>query len=360
MQEVHVIGAGPCGSVAALSALNEGRSVHLYEEHMKPGTPVNCSGLISREGLESLRDLADYKKHAVNRIRGAIFDCAGASLRIDSGRDIAYVIDRSTFDYSLAERAESEGAKLHCGSRITRLPPGGHIIGADGPNSTVAEHFGFPRIGRFAGASQALIRHESGMEDYVRVFLSNRRFPGFFGWLIPQNEEYAEIGAGCVLPSNPDAALDSLAVMLNTDLSGKKRTHSVIPLAQRKKTALSSGGRGVLLTGDAAGQVKSTTGGGVAFGTKCARLAGMHADSPEKYESSWRSLYGSDLDAHYHLHVSLGRLDDASIRTLGSIASAFRIEEFLRRDGNMDSPTRMINANLLLHPLRTLMQKIEA
>lgn len=356
MCPVSVIGAGPAGSVAALSALEAGHSVHLYEQSKTPGEGATCSGLISKEGLESLRDYADYKKHAINKIRGAIIDCAGFKLKVDSGRDVAYVISRRSFDRSLALKAEEEGATLSCGKRI--LPPFGEgsIIGADGPNSLVASHFGFPHIKRFAATAQATVRHEGQMKDYVQVFLSNERFPGFFAWLIPHNEEFAEAGVGCLLPNNPGRALDSLAKYAQIEIP-KERKYSVIPLEQRKKTALPLHGRSVLLAGDAAGQVKSTTGGGVVFGTRCARLAGRYADSPRSYERAWRALCGQDLDAHLRLHKAFAKLGDSSLRALASLGSTLKIDEFLKKEGSMDYPTRMFCPGLLLHPFRSLVQK---
>lgn len=356
MVPLRVIGAGPCGSIAALSALECGHNVHIQEQKRTPGENVRCSGLISKEGLDSLREFTDYKKHAINELRGALIDCAGYRLKVDSGRDIAYVINRESFDASLAQKAEDEGARLSCGKRANPPFGEGNVIGADGPNSIVASHFGFPKIRRFAGTAQATIRHDGQFKDYVRVFLSNERFPGFFGWAIPHNEEYAEAGVGCILPGNPDRALDSLSRLLDAQIP-KERNYSIIPLERRKRTSLLTSGRSVLLAGDAAGQVKSTTGGGVVFGTKCARLAGKYADSPNDYENAWKALYGHDLDAHYQMHRAIGKLSDSSLRAIGSIASAFRVEEFLEKEGNMDSPMRMIWPGLLPHPIRTLVQK---
>ncbi len=352
---VHVVGAGPSGSVSAVSALREGHNVCLYEEHEKAGVPVNCSGLISKEGLNSLSDIVDFRRHSINRIKGAVIDCAGSRLLVDSGRDIAYVVDRASFDDSLAQKAEQEGAKLLFGKRLTSFPEGS-IIGADGPLSTVASRFGFPGISRFVGTSQCRIRYDGDMPDHVRVFLSNEMFPGFFAWMIPQNEEEAEAGAGCVLPGNSGRALDALSKYTGIPFP-RERKHSIIPVARRSRTASSSGSRNVLLVGDAAGQVKSTTGGGVVFGTSCARIAGRFAASPMGYEEEWRYAHGKDLDAHYRIHCALGRLSGDSLRALASVSSLFRIEEFLKREGNMDRPTRMIGPNLLIHPLRSLLQK---
>jgi len=353
---VHVVGAGPVGSVASICALRENHEVSLYEEHSRAGIPVNCSGLISKEGLESLKEFVDYKKHTVSRIRGAVIDCAGSQLLVDSGRDIAYVINRASFDQALADKAESEGATLHYGKRAAPPFSDGHIIGADGPNSSVAAHFNFPKIERFVGVSQTTIKYSEPLSDHVRIFISNQKYPGFFAWLIPQNKDYVEAGAGCVLPGNPNNALDALAKEVGIEFP-KERTHSIIPVAQRARTSYFSSRRNVLLVGDAAGQVKSTTGGGVVFGTKCAKIAAKNIGTPKHYEREWRTAYGKDLDTHSHLHLTLGALSDEAISAFGSIASTFKIEDFLQRSGNMDAPTKMFGADLLLHPLRSLVNK---
>ncbi len=353
---VQVIGAGPAGSVAAISALRENHNVSLHEEHSRAGFPLNCSGLVSKEGLESLRGFVDYRSHITNRMRGAVINCAGSQLLIDSGKDIAYLINRASFDEALAQKAEEEGAKVQYNNRISAPFPDGHIIGADGPNSIVASHFNFPKIERFVGVSQAIVRYDGSMPDYVRVFLSAENFPGFFAWLIPQNEEYAEVGAGCVLPGNPNKSLDSLAKELAMDFP-KERTHSIIPVAQRERTSFFSQSRNILLVGDAAGQVKSTTGGGVVFGTGCAKIAGRNINTPKQYEREWRATYGKELNTHYRLHKALGALNDDSLRAFASLASTFRIEEFLQRNGNMDSPTKMLGPNLLFHSIRSLVNK---
>ena len=353
MGKVHVVGAGPAGSVAAISAIRSGYDVSLYEEHPCAGVPTNCSGLISKEGLESLKGFIDYRKHAIHKMRGAILDFAGFQLKVDSKKDIAYILNRASFDAELAANAEREGAKVIYSKKMEKPFPEGTIIGADGPNSTVASSFLFPRIPRFVGTAQAEVRYDGAMPEFARVFLSNERFPGFFAWLIPKNEEIADMGAGCVLPGNPRRALDSLSKYAGIPIP-KEQRHFILPLMQRPLTAARIRKRNILLAGDAAGQVKSTTGGGVVFGTKCAALAGKYADFPERYEQEWKEKYGPDLDAHYRLHKSLCQLNDDSLRTIGSLASTLQIERFLEEKGNMDRPTSMLCPELLLHPLSLL------
>ncbi len=356
MGSVHIIGAGPAGSVAAISALHEGHKVEISEEHPSPGLPMNCSGLISKEGLQSLSNLIDYRKHTINEMYGATIDFAGHTVTIDAKKPTAFVIDRSSFDAELAQKAESEGAILACNERITSHFRGESIIGADGPNSAVASHFNFPRITRFASTARCIVKYDGENPCRIRAYLSNRISPGFFSWLIPHNDEYAELGTGTTLPGNPLDSLKQLSKHTGIQLT-KEIQFALIPLRSRRKTALSTSERKVLLAGDAAGQVKSTTGGGVVFGTSCARLAGKHAFHPQKYEESWRSLCSRDLNVHYVTHLFYGILPDFLMKQAGRCLSHFSIPEYLEEKSQMDRPTKILRPGLLSHSLSSLLSK---
>ncbi|MEW5996867.1 MAG: NAD(P)/FAD-dependent oxidoreductase [Candidatus Micrarchaeota archaeon] len=356
MNSVHIIGAGPAGAVAAISALREGHRVEMSEEHPTPGFPVDCSGLVSREGLESLSGLVDYRNHTINPIHGAILDFSGHTLRIDARKPVAFVINRASFDLSLSKKAESEGARLICNERISSQFRGDSIIGADGPNSSVASHFQFPQIRRFVLTARCTVKYDGENPHSIRAYLSNKLSPGFFSWLIPHNEEYAEMGTGVLLPKNPLPSLHSLSRRTGIPLP-KEIRFALIPLECRKKTSLRSAGKSVLLAGDAAGQVKSTTGGGVFFGTSCARLAGRHAFFPEVYEKEWRALHGKDLRLHKFAHRLYGLLPDPPMNLAGKALSFFKVERYLEERGQMDRPTEILRPSLLGHTFSSLMQK---
>ena len=69
MFDLHVVGAGPAGSFAAITALREGKNVLLSEEHKQVGVPSHCSGLVSASGLEQMSDVVDYKKSSATPSR---------------------------------------------------------------------------------------------------------------------------------------------------------------------------------------------------------------------------------------------------------------------------------------------------
>jgi flavin-dependent dehydrogenase len=110
----------------------------------------------------------------------------------------------------------------------------------------------------------------------------------------------------------------------------------------------------VLLAGDAAGQVKSTTGGGVIFGAACAALAGRHALSPARYELEWRARLGPDLAMHGLIHRFISSLDDRRLSSFGRRIKKLNMDSYLSHHGHMDRPTRMLGPRLFAHMLGNL------
>ncbi|MDD5340232.1 MAG: NAD(P)/FAD-dependent oxidoreductase [Candidatus ainarchaeum sp.] len=353
MAKLHVVGAGPAGSIAALSALRNGDEVVVSEDHPVAGIPQNCSGLFSIDGLESLSRFVDYRKHVINRIHGAdiFFDGSAFSVRRKSA--VACVCDRSALDQSLASNAEREGARINYGERVNGHYHSDSIIGADGPLSHVALSHGFPKIRRYAATLQAKLPYRCDDAHAVQMFLSNARFPGFFAWVVPHDEYTAEFGVGVQLPHRAHDAWRRLLKLKGVS-TGVRPRGAVIPLEARPKTALRAGRRTVLLAGDAAGQVKSTTGGGVIFGGNCAALAGKYHSQPLRYELEWRARYGVDLAFHGMLHGYLATRRDGELSALGIRLKKMNFDVYLSNHGHMDRPTRMLRPALVAHMVKNI------
>ncbi len=353
MSKVHVVGAGPAGSIAAISALRSGHGVVVSEEHAVSGIPANCSGLISIDGLKSLRDYVDYGKFVMNQFYGADIHFLDEKLTVRRGEAVGVLCNRTGMDQALAERAAAEGARINYGERITDRFHAANIIGADGPLSSVADHFSFQRIGRYAATLRAIVDFRCEDPNIVEVFLSNTLFPGFFGWVIPHDGYTAEFGVGVGLPNNIGKAWADLLRLKGLDNAPRPKG-ALIPLETRPKAGMRVGKRNVLLVGDAAGQVKSTTGGGVVFGGNCAALAGRHATSPWRYEVEWRLRHGLDLALHKAVHDYLVSRQDSGISALGRKLKKLGCDVYLSRHGHMDRPTNMIHPQMVLHILKNI------
>lgn len=342
--KVRVIGAGPCGSVAAVSALRAGHELEVFEEHGSAGYPQHCSGLVSTEGLDSLSDLVDYNRFAINRISGAAFDFAGEKFEIKRKTETACVIDRAEFDSALAQKAESEGAKIFYGKRfahgtqIAGSPGQETIIGADGALSATAHHFNFPKIRKFAFTLKAMAKIRTGEPHKVFLFYDNGNFPGFFGWLIPHDEYEAEIGMGTTDQKSMKRGFDFLMKKTGAEPM-EKPLGRVIPLEPRKKIAGAFANVNVLLAGDAAGQVKSSSGGGVVFGTAGARLAGSFVHAPEEYEKQWKKENENDVLAHVFLQNFFAHQPNLGLKLTAMASRRLGLDYLFSLHGNMDRPT---------------------
>ncbi|NYZ78900.1 NAD(P)/FAD-dependent oxidoreductase [Candidatus Micrarchaeota archaeon] len=368
MYDVKVIGAGPAGCIAAREAARRNLNVAVFEEHKEVGARLKCSGLLSKTGLDSLG--VDYKKSVMNKIYGTrIYSPALDEMSIVC-RDVkAFIIDRKEFDSACADEAESLGAKILLGRRASRKDLGSKlVIGADGALSQVAAWFDFPKVNEFAFCCQADFSNahiqDAGVVD---VFLSNTLFPGFFGWCIPLNESEARVGLGVFRDIRRSYSLPARHYFNNfvkkhpvvSKILKKSKLrnelNAVIPLSPREETARS----GVILVGDAAGQVKATTGGGIVFGGNCAKIAGRLAPGivrgadTSTYEKTWRSKFGKDLMLHKRIRGVYNSLGDGQIERYFKFAKRAGAEKFLAEHGDMDSPVAMLNSAAAL-PLKGL------
>ncbi len=356
MYDVHVVGAGPAGSFAAYTAATQGNKVLLSEEHASVGAPVACSGLISKSGLDEMSDLVNYKKISINTIDGAIVYAGGQRFDIKAeGGEKAHLIDRQAFDTLACEAAQLEGAKLVLSDHVTaKNTMSNCIIGADGPNSAMAAGFGFPKIRNFVITMQADFEMDVEDRKKVAAYLDNEAFPGFFGWVIPKGDGSAKVGLGAKLPCDIRKKFSDFQKRLGiTNAKNENPVSAIIPVKMRKITGMEKNGKKIILCGDAAGQVKATTGGGIYFGASCGRLAGLHFNDPAKYQSEWVSQYGYDLGMHGWIYGAMHGFNGAHHSSTSQLLKIIGAESFLARFGEMDRITKTFHMTNFLKFVRS-------
>ncbi|MEM4633930.1 MAG: NAD(P)/FAD-dependent oxidoreductase [Candidatus Anstonellaceae archaeon] len=359
--DVHIIGGGPAGCFAGIAACQQGKNVILSEEHKKIGKPEACSGLVSKSGLEALYPYVDYKKIMLNRIDSAKIVCASAKQEfvIKPKKESAILISRCDLDQQAADAFEREGGKLNLADKVTRNFKAKSIIGADGPASAVADFFAFPKISSYVACMQGDFKYSCQDAHQTEIHLSAQDFPGFFGWIIPINEEYAKIGLGVSIRHHPLKFYKRFLKRLGISRKPDNEFAAVIPISVRSKTALEKRGYKVLLAGDAAGQVKATTGGGIFFGSMCGYLAGKNSDSPSKYEQEWKKAYGLDLSLHFALRklLDLGKGEPHPLFVY--MAKHLLLQELLCEEGKMDRLASLLSPSLLFSYLRIIGRRLQ-
>ncbi|MGC8924251.1 MAG: geranylgeranyl reductase family protein [Candidatus Micrarchaeia archaeon] len=335
--DIHIIGGGVSGSVAAYQLAKSGLSVIVSEEDARIGFPSHCTGVVSTRGL--IESGFDYRKAILNRFYGARIIAPDGEEIIVKRKDVqAYLVDRSLLDIIYSENAENAGAIIKTGVRISSKKQymAEVIIGADGANSTIAEIEGFPKIRKFARGYQEIISHKDIVNDnMVNVYLSQKLFPGFFGWVVPVCDGKAIIGFGASknIPIGGIMKKFMEWAEIRENYKTEHKFGGMIPLGIRARLQKSN----VLLVGDAGGFAKATSGGGVYYSTLSAKMAAkcIADNCISDYERMIAKTI-KELKLHMYLREVYNLLDDFTINSIVRFIRFTKLYKYIEEKGDMD------------------------
>ncbi len=353
LYDVLIVGAGPVGSHIAAELASLGYRVAVFEEHEQIGQPACCTGIIGRDCAERFRVPQDLLREQANSAK--LFTPSGNWLRLWKKEPQAYIIDRAIFDVAWAKQAQRQGADFFLGCQagdiavsnsgiMMELEQQGEKTRVNGQTAVLATGFasklpqqlGFGQLADFVIGAQAEVERKS--IDEVEIYFGNDIAPGFFAWLVPTSQGRAL--AGLFSRKNPSSCLKQFLALLYRQ--GKiasaraKISYDGIPLRPRARTYKER----VLVVGEAAGQVKPTTGGGVYYGLLCAEIAAetihqalSHGDFSEnlfsQYEKRWKKRLGWELRVGYWARRIYERLNDGQIEEVFRVIKAQNIHERL-------------------------------
>jgi digeranylgeranylglycerophospholipid reductase len=362
------VGAGPTGSRCARNLAAGGLKVALLEEHRRIGVPSHCSGLVSPRTLEE----ADIREPiAANRLTGAyVHTATGGELTLGGGDTRALTIDRVRLDELLCEQAQGAGAHLLRARMVHAERQNGAVylncqrdgrdlqlsarlvVGADGAHSRVARSLGLPGPREKVYGLGIEGRLAVPREDFVHVFVGRKLAPGWFGWIIPTGDGHARAGIGCDRSDKPIRCYRRLVEAfphLFRDVQVCRMYGGTIPLDFAPRSYADN----VLLVGDAAGQVKPFSGGGIYTGLVAARhaasaaAAALAADdtsaaSLRGYERAWKSEIGRELVRSLRIRRFGLALSDADIDRLVATLGHEGLQPLITRHGDIDYPSRVL------------------
>ena len=267
------MGAGPAGNNAALSLASKGYGVTVIDSRENIGDKL-CTGLV---GEECFRRYPIDPSLVYQEINSAtVISPSNKAVRFETPLPVARVVDRVAYVSSFADQARAAGAEYLLGRRVARLEQhtdrvsvitDGDVIEARalvlaaGFGSQLNRQLGLGEPLDYVVGVQALVKTEG--VDEVEVHLGRDVAPGFFAWLVPTKPGYAL--AGLLVRKN---ALERFGRFIAGRRAEGKITEPIdkpvcwgIPLRPLRKTYSNR----VLVVGDAAGQVKPTTGGGIFY-----------------------------------------------------------------------------------------------
>ncbi len=358
--DVLVIGGGPSGLFTAKLLSGSGLKTILVEKDSEIGRGVVCSGVISKEAFQRY---ALPENAVVGRIQNAeLYAPDGSHLPYNHPEEAVYVVDRHIFDGELAKEAGRAGAQILLNAKVTNLQvteggvqatlktPGGEkevnsalTVIATGVSYNLQSSLGMGRPEKISKGIQVEVIARD--VDRLRIYWSSQVSEGFFGWAIPLSDGRTRVG----VMTEGDAATGLKNILARigpytnicTDIGRVKRrgiAYGAIPRSYSNR---------VIAVGEAAGLVKTTTGGGIYYGLISAELASgvileafqrqdYSAKSLSKYEKLWRSGIGREIKYGKYFHKFYSRLGDKSLDALFDAAQKDGLLPYISQNGKFD------------------------
>jgi digeranylgeranylglycerophospholipid reductase len=377
--DVAIVGAGPVGSTFARYIADDGYKVVMLERKREIGIPLQCAGLLGKR-IKDLNLLPD--EYILNKVYGAYLHSPSNNiLKVYRKFPEAYVIDRVGYDKFLAEQAVNSGVELLLNHKVDSLNiktgevrinkfnksfKAEVIVGADGHASSVSEEFN-PKSKTVMAAQYLLDMGGEVLDtDNVHLFANSNLSPGFF-WIIPISKSLARIGLFANMDYNGlnkvlKEFIQSDNIYKNASIL--KKYQGFIPIYNSKKILVKD--RSILL-GDAASQVKPTTGGGLMIGFESAKIAANTVSKALKigdisilkeYESDYKNRFRGELKVQLEVQKIFESLTDKDLDQMFIKLKEGNAEELISKYGDMDNQSTIIKEMIKNRLLFSILPKL--
>lgn len=369
MPDIVVVGAGPAGSTAARHLALDGFEVAVLEEHGQAGLPVHCTGIVGEEVFTAFDLPRDLVIAPLRRFR--VF-----SPDLDRHFDLdarpgtpsaAYVLDRARLDRTLAEQARAAGARFHFGTRVRAVRDGRDAVTieaeTDGRPVTLRARLCVLACGAMSNlparsgivpprAFHRTVQATWAVPDIcdAEIFLGRGVAPGSFGYAVALGDGTAKVGV-----INRGEARSGYRRLLEQRLGARalqpmtRDVYRRIPMGACRRSVA---GR-VLAVGDAAGQTKTTTGGGIYYAMTCARMlaetvaqahhgAEVRVSDLATYDRRWRRVLGIELQAGLWMRGVFEHVADEDVAALVALADTPSVRDLIGREWRFDFHGRLL------------------
>ena len=337
-----IAGGSVAGLLCAREIASKGFSVLVIEEDYEIGTPEHCGGLVSIAGLEEL-GVIPFRKTFDHMIESAKVTAPnGNNFTINSKKQKVIEISRRELDKQIAFQAQKNGAVIKVRTSFQEITDSGIrtsdekidckiFVDARGVSSLIHKD----RTGIISSA-QYEIYADWIKKGKVEVIFDQEKYPGFFAWVIPSNEGKGKVGvAGRGI--NVAEVLD--------EILKQKGMHSTIrkifaPIWIKGPIENFIDGKTVII-GDAAGQAKPTTAGGIFTSGMGGVYAGQaiskfletnEQSDLEEYQKRWKTRFGKEFDKQLLARKLLERIDNQTINKLFESITPEIIKDISEKD----------------------------
>jgi len=359
--DVLIVGGGPSGLRVAARLAGAGLDVRVLERKGDIGSKVVCTGIIGKEVFDSFgmnRDSALCQLQAVRLVSPY-----GTSVVYRHPQPFAYVVDRERFDRNLASEARARGADIVLDTKVedilvgrdgvlvrSRASSGGRTLFsarmavlATGIDFGLQAKLGLGRPKEYLNGAQVEIETEDAAA--AAIFVGRAVAPGAFAWMVPSGP--CRVRVGVLTRREPREYLARLARAVFPDRYAADAPAGIRVKAVAQGLLSKTYGERILAVGEAAGHVKTTTGGGVAYGLmgadiasevirECFTKGAFGADDLAPYEKAWKSAMQREIVLGRMARRLCARLTDAQMERIFYLAQTDGIIPIIREKGDFD------------------------
>jgi len=344
MEEYDVVIAG--GSISGLISAREiakkGHSVLVLEEGFEIGTPDHCGGLVSKSALSDL-GIEPTQKTLDSTINSArIYAPGGKQIEINSKKQKVVTVNRRELDKQVARQAEQSGAEIRVKTGFKEKTKIG-VKTNDGEIACkilvdcrgVGALINNDRDGVLLSAQYEV--YADWIEDgKVEVYFDNVKYPGFFAWIIPSGN-----GAGKVGVAGREINVSNIMEQFLKSKGNHSTIRKIFAPIWIKGPIKKFVTENIVIAGDAAGQSKPTTAGGI---YSCG-MGGIFAGNAitkylesnnkielEQYQKNWRDKFGKEFEKQRLARKILERVDNKTIDTIFDTITPEITDEISNKD----------------------------
>jgi geranylgeranyl reductase family protein len=340
--DVTIAGGSVAGLLCAREISAKGFSVLVIEEDYEIGTPEHCGGLVSIAGLEEL-GIIPFRKTFDHMIESAeITSPNGNSFTINSKKQKVVEISRRELDKQIAFQAQKNGAVIKVRTSFQEITNTGIrtseekidckiFVDARGVSSLIQKD----RTGILSSA-QYEIYADWIKKGKVEVIFDQEKYPGFFAWIIPSNEGKGKVG---VAGKGINVA-ETLDIILKEKGQFSTIRKIFAPIWIKGPIEKFVEGKTVII-GDAAGQAKPTTAGGIftsgmggvyAGQAICKFLKTNEISDLQNYQKRWTERFGKEFEKQLLARKILERINNQTINKLFESITPEIIKEISEKD----------------------------
>ena len=382
MKDIIIIGAGPAGNIVAEKTAKEGLDVLVLDWRQIIGDKL-CTGIIGKECLDKFPPREEDIYHKVKS--ATIISPNDKSYRITRNNTQAAILNRVSYIQSIANKAKKNGAKYSLEHRVTKIKQNPDHISITAKYNEILKTFKCKLLIISSGFNTPLLRmvgidtknNKSLIGSQIEVEIKNpietqvyfgkEISPGSFGWLVPLSKSRALLGV-----ISKEKNQENIKYFLNKLINEEKildLNYDIkswgIPISPINKTYQNR----ILITGDAAGLTKPTTGGGIYYSLLSGQLAAktsieaiksnnLSENKLKEYQSAWKNIFGKEISISHYSRLFFETLNDEQIEKIISLGFEFQKELINESDFSFDWHSKVILKAFKIKKMREPLMKL--